>query len=139
MAGSPPFMRKLLLSRGLGLPLAGACAPGSGSPASALVGPLPAPPSLTPMEDAEAFFKTGQGSVPDGGIPDAGLTGMLASSTSMAVTLVPVPGYTGVYNVTLRNTGSGYAEAFVLQVPGRAQTGYAPMLVAFHRANVSHG
>jgi acetyl esterase/lipase len=64
---------------------------------------------------------------------------MLQSSTSMAVSMVPVPGYTGVYNVTLRNTGSGYGEAFVLQLPGRSQTGNAPMLVAFHRANVSHG
>ncbi len=131
-------MRKLLFCLALGASLAGACAPGSGTPVSSLIGTPQAPPPLTPMESAEAFFKTGPGSVPEAGIPDAGLTGMLATSTSMGVTMVPVPGYTGVFNVTLRNTGSGYAEAFVLQIPGRV-AGFAPMLVAFHRANVSHG
>ena len=94
---------------------------------------------MIPMESAQAFFQTGQGSVPDAGIPDAGLTGSLISSTSVAVSMVPVPGYTGVFNVTMRNTGSGYAEAFVLQLPARPPVTPVPLLVAFHRANVSHG
>jgi hypothetical protein len=49
-----------------------------------------------------------------------------------------VPGYPGAFNVTLRNTGSGYTESFVLQIPSGAPAGPRPLLVAFHRANVSH-
>jgi len=139
MAGLSSFMRNILLPVALGLALAAGCAPDPGASSASAVGAPPPPPAMIPMESAQAFFQTGQGSVPEAGIPDAGLTGPLSPSTSMAVTMVPVPGYSGVFNVTLRNTGSGYAEAFVLQLPGRVRSGPAPLLVAFHRANVSHG
>lgn len=93
------------------------------------------------MELARKFFETGPGSVPDGGEPDAGLVaggGSSAPSLGLSTRLVPVPGYPGAYNVVLRNTGSGYAEAFVLQIPSNPPPGPRPLLVAFHRSNVSH-
>src|SRR5689334_4698681 len=114
-------MRNFLLLVALGAALAVGCAPQSGAPVASVAGAPPAPPVMIPMESAQAFFQTGQGSVPEEGIPDAGLTGPRSASASMSVSMVPVPGYTGVFNVTLRNTGSGYAEACVLQpnAPGQ--------------------
>lgn len=134
-------MRKLLLGLGLGigLPFVGACVPQVG--AADAVGSTPGLPPLSRMELAQKFFETGPGSVPEGGEPDAGF---LSSSTGsapalgMSTRVVPVPGYPGAYNVVLRNTGSGYAESFVLQIPSNPPPGPRPLLVAFHRANVSH-
>jgi hypothetical protein len=132
-------MRKLLLSLGLGLPLFGACAPGGGVPAAAVSGGPSAPTTITPLESAQNFFTTGPGSVPVGGTTDSGLTGGHTGATlGMGVNVLPVPGYPGAYNVILRNTGSGYMESFILQIPSGAPPGPRPMLVAFHRANVSH-
>jgi len=56
----------------------------------------------------------------------------------MGVRVARVPGYPNAYNVRLSNTGSGFAESFILQVPSVAPRGPAPMLVAFHRYGVSH-
>jgi hypothetical protein len=92
---------------------------------------------MSPLETAQGFFTNGPGSVPVGGTPDSGLSGG-TPTLGMGLSVLPVPGYPGVYNVTLRNTGSGYLESFVLQVPSGAPAGPRPMLVAFHRANVSH-
>ena len=50
----------------------------------------------------------------------------------------PVPGYPGLYNVTLGNTGSGYQELFLLQLPDTKPVVPAPLLVVFHRYGVSH-
>ncbi len=131
-------MRNLLLCLGFGLPLLGACAPHVAS--SNGIGSGPDAPQLGSLELAQKFFETGPGRVPDGGEPDAGFLGMPAGSMTagMAMRVVPVPGYPGAYNVVLRNTGSGYAESFVLQIPSNPPPGPRPMLVAFHRANVSH-
>src|SRR5262245_13438751 len=129
-------MRKFLLCLGFGLPLLGCSPAGSTPDAAAPIGPTP-PQGLTPMEQAAGFFTNGPGAVPVGGTPDAGLSGG-TPTLGMGLNVLPVPGYPGVYNVTLRNTGSGYTESFVLQVPSGAPAGPRPMLVAFHRANVSH-
>src|SRR6185503_13512505 len=51
---------------------------------------------------------------------------------------VPVAGEPGLYDVTLNNTGSGYEERFLLQVPLVATSTPAPMLVVFHKFGVSH-
>jgi hypothetical protein len=130
-------MRKFLLCIGFGLPLVGACSPGGSAPEFvAPVGP-PAPPQMSPLELAQGFFSDGPGAVPVGGTPDSGLSGG-GPTLGMGLNVLPVPGYPGAFNVTLRNTGSGYTESFVLQIPSAAPAGPRPMLVAFHRANVSH-
>jgi len=131
-------MRKLILCLALGLPLAGACAPSGGGPTHAVGGGPADIPQLTPLEAAEAFFKNGPGSVPDGGTPDADLGGISGGTLGMGVHMLPVPGFPGVYNVTLRNTGSGYVESFVLQIPSNPPPGPRPLLVAFHKFGVSH-
>lgn len=131
-------MRKLLLCLGMGLPWIGACAPGGGSTASVAPNGPELPPPMTALESAQAFFETGPGKVPEGGTPDSGLVGGSGVTAGLGVKAVPVPGFPGTYNVTVRNTGSGYLESFVLQVPSAPPPGPRPMLVAFHRANVSH-
>ena len=131
-------MRKFLLCLGMGLPFIGACAPAGNAPAAVAPEGPSAPPPLTPLESAQQFFDSGPGSVPVGGTPDSGLSGSSGGALGMAANVLPVPGYPGAYNVTLRNTGSGYTESFVLQIPSGAPVGPRPMLVAFHRANVSH-
>ncbi|MBK7645544.1 MAG: hypothetical protein IPJ19_21345 [Planctomycetes bacterium] len=118
----------------LGTLFLGACAPGAGTPASNANGNPNPPPTVTPMEQALEFFSSGPGSVPEGGTPDVGIGG----TTAMGMKILPVPGYPGAYNVVLRNTGSGYTESFVLQIPSNPPPGPRPLLVAFHRANVSH-
>ena len=50
-----------------------------------------------------------------------------------------VPGYPGVYNIVLTNTGSGMVEQFLVQPASPPPSSPAPLLVAFHRYNVGHG
>lgn len=49
----------------------------------------------------------------------------------------PVPGVAGMYTITLNNTGSGWQETFLLQVPAVPSTTPAPLLVCFHKFGVS--
>lgn len=44
---------------------------------------------------------------------------------------------TGQYTITLNNTGSGWQETFLLQVPRVSATTPAPLLVCFHKFGVS--
>jgi predicted esterase len=130
-------MRKNLLCIGWSLAFAVACAPGGSAPSAAAPGGPTSPPRLIDIDLASKFFTTGPGSVPEGGTPDSNITNGQGPN-GVLVSALPVPGYPDAYNVTLRNTGSGYEESFVLQIPRFAPPGPRPMLVAFHRANVSH-
>lgn len=49
----------------------------------------------------------------------------------------PVPGVFGRYTITLNNTGSGWQETFLLQVPPVPASTPAPLLVCFHKFGVS--
>jgi len=49
----------------------------------------------------------------------------------------PVPGVAGMYTITLNNTGSGWQETFLLQVPAVPATTPSPLLVCFHKFGVS--
>ena len=92
---------------------------------------------------AHAFFDRGPGAVrPEGEVdvlPAAVAAGGGAASQARYVMRGdPVPGYPGLYNVTLANTGSGYQEMFLLQVPDVKPVAPVPLLVVFHRYGVSH-
>jgi hypothetical protein len=92
----------------------------------------------------ELFFARGPGAA----TPDTGMTGAEAliatrsggsiNSAQPTVRGDPVPGYPGLFNVTLLNTGSGYVEKFLLQLPDVPPSGATPLLVVFHKYGVSH-
>jgi dienelactone hydrolase len=137
-------------------PLAsGGGTPGPRDPSGAtpLVPPAPdasgSTPERAPASEAErlklahAFFDNGPGAVSPGGavdvIPAAAAAGSGAASQARYVMRGdPVPGYPGLYNVTLGNTGTGYQEMFLLQVPDVKPVVPVPLLVVFHRYGVSH-
>ncbi|MBI5364796.1 MAG: hypothetical protein HZA53_16590 [Planctomycetes bacterium] len=48
-----------------------------------------------------------------------------------------VPGAVGLYTIVLNNTGSGWQETFLLQVPLTQPVTPAPLLVCFHKFGVS--
>lgn len=50
----------------------------------------------------------------------------------------PVSGQPGLYEVTLNNTGSGWQEKFLFQIPLTGTSTPAPMIVVFHKFGVSH-
>ena len=50
-----------------------------------------------------------------------------------------IAGYPGLYEFVLNNTGSGWVEKFLLQVPPTFPTTPAPLLVVFHKFGSSHG
>ncbi len=50
-----------------------------------------------------------------------------------------VPGYPGLIEFILNNTGSGWQEKFLVQVPPTPPTSPVPMLVVFHKFGSSHG
>src|SRR5438552_2337184 len=56
---------------------------------------------------------------------------MVGGSTRISYVVRLVPGYTNLYEFRLGNTGSGWAEKFLLQPPTNV-TGPAPLLVVFH-------
>jgi hypothetical protein len=89
------------------------------------------------------YFLRGRGAVPSTGVVDTAMTSVGTGSGSQPGSPIllwgdPVPGFPGLYNVALGNTGSGYLEYFVLQVPDQVPTGPTPLLVAFHQYGVSH-
>jgi hypothetical protein len=89
----------------------------------------------------ERYFLHGRGAVPrDGQLESAATTGPGAVVPGFPRVLYgdPVPGYKGLFNITITNTGSGYVEVFLLQVPDVPPTGPTPLLVAFHKYGVSH-
>jgi dienelactone hydrolase len=96
------------------------------------------------LKTAHDFFERGPGAVrnpagdPDGFVSNATQIGGGFSSARIIVRGDPVPGYPGLYNVTLSNTGSGYQEMFLLQVPDSKPVVPVPLLVVFHRYGVSH-
>jgi hypothetical protein len=95
-------------------------------------------------EAVERFFVHGPGAVPRGGSVDATASASTgaAGAHSPGHGLVqgdPVPGYPGLYNMTLGGTGSGYLEYFLLQVPDGPPSGPTPLLVVYHKYGVSHG
>jgi pimeloyl-ACP methyl ester carboxylesterase len=49
-----------------------------------------------------------------------------------------VPGFQGLYEFVLNNTGSGWQEKFLLQVPLVPPTAPTPLLVVFHKYGSSH-
>lgn len=97
------------------------------------------------LKIAHAFFDQGPGAVrhPGGEVDIVPATttaggGGAASQARFVLRGDPVPGYPGLYNVTLNNTGSGYQEMFLLQVPDTKPVAPVPLLVVFHRYGVSH-
>lgn len=50
-----------------------------------------------------------------------------------------IDGYPGLVEFTLNNTGSGWQEKFLLQLPPVAPTTPVPLLVVFHKFGSSHG
>ncbi|MDZ4773364.1 MAG: hypothetical protein SGI72_09560 [Planctomycetota bacterium] len=50
-----------------------------------------------------------------------------------------IPGYPGLLEFAVFNTGSGWEERFLLQTPIPAPTGPRPLVVAFHKYGSSHG
>jgi hypothetical protein len=63
----------------------------------------------------------------------------LAASAVVRYRAHPVAGYVGLYEFVLNNTGSGWQEKFLLQVPPVPPTGPTPLLVVFHKYGSSHG
>ncbi len=63
----------------------------------------------------------------------------LAASAVVRYRAHPVAGYVGLYEFVLNNTGSGWQEKFLLQVPLVPPTGPTPLLVVFHKFGSSHG
>src|SRR5688500_7210110 len=97
-----------------------------------------APPEGDRLRAALAFFERGPGAVgPDGRVEASIGAG---SRTRPPVISWFVPGFPGVYNVWLQNTGSGLQEQFLVQPasppppPGQVK----PLLVLFHGAGTSH-
>jgi pimeloyl-ACP methyl ester carboxylesterase len=89
----------------------------------------------------ERYFLRGRGAVPRDGLVDFATTAPGSGLHAAVPRLLwgdPVPGYKGLFNVTLANTGTGYIEVFLLQVPDVPPQGPTPMLVAFHKFGVSH-
>ncbi len=69
---------------------------------------------------------------------------LTASATSAAAVGVHyraryVPGYPGLIEFVLNNTGSGWVEKFLVQLPPTPPTAPVPMLVVFHKFGSSHG
>jgi dienelactone hydrolase len=89
----------------------------------------------------QRYFLYGRGAaVPNGEADRVPVTpnGSVGPGNPVLVYGDPVPGFPGMYNCMLANTGSGYAEFFALQLPHTIPPGGAPALVAFHAFNVSH-
>ena len=106
----------------------------------------PASPSFRAADAAtrEAlarFFLRGPGATARDGTPDAGPpegAGGNAASTTGSVVRERVPGYPGLFQMTMSNTGSGYVEKFLLQVPDVPPASPRPLLVVFHKYGTSH-
>lgn len=64
-----------------------------------------------------------------------------ASGTSSAIRYRArfVPGYTNLVEFILNNTGSGWQEKFLLQLPPTPPTSPVPLLVVFHKYGSGHG
>jgi dienelactone hydrolase len=92
----------------------------------------------------ERYFVRGRGTVPREGVVDFATTGAgtgaggAQSGVPKAWYADPVPGYPGLFNIALTNTGSGFLEMFLLQVPDTAPSAATPALVVFHKFGVSH-
>lgn len=63
--------------------------------------------------------------------------GAALEGSGLVVRMYPVLASAGQVTITLSNTGSGYQEEFMLQVPNLPPTTPAPLLVAFHQYGVS--
>lgn len=50
-----------------------------------------------------------------------------------------VPGFPGLMEFAIFNTGSGYEERFLLQMPRAMPTSPVPLVVVFHKYGASHG
>ncbi len=93
---------------------------------------------------ALAFFEHGPGFVGPHGNAETSLGGGSSSIAAAGSYSHPnlisyfVPGIPGVYNVILRNTGSGFQEQFLLQPATVAPGTSAPLLILFHGAGTSH-
>lgn len=55
----------------------------------------------------------------------------------IGATVFPTPAVPGLYTVVLNNTGSGWQETFLFQVPTPLPSAPAPLLVGFHKFGVS--
>ncbi|MCY2960866.1 MAG: hypothetical protein NTY35_11925 [Planctomycetota bacterium] len=125
----------------------GAVAPSAGSPPAVPVDPgTPANGGVDPadagaadglvrsMADALSLGER-RGRVEDQ-LDDATL---MASSVALRYRARFVDGYPGLIEFTLNNTGSGWQEKFLLQIPPVAPTSPVPLLVVFHKYGSGHG
>jgi dienelactone hydrolase len=89
------------------------------------------------------FFLRGPGATSADGAPDAGPASIGGAGGTIAggvptVTRERVPGYPGLFQMTMSGTGSGFLEKFLLQVPDVPPSAPRPLLVAFHKYGTSH-
>jgi poly(3-hydroxybutyrate) depolymerase len=73
--------------------------------------------------------------LPDADFAELDVQTMLAPALRFRARLLP--GYPGVYEYVLTNTGSGYVERFLIQ-PATGFAGPRPLLVVFHKYSASH-
>lgn len=135
-------MRRLLVAS---LLLCAACG-GAAQPAPDAGGSVVAPQDPGLADDASVTEDGGQEAAPEQPAPQ--LPGDLDFAELDALTMMQapalrfrareVPGYPGLYEYILNNTGSGYVERFLVQ-PALGQQGPRPLLVVFHKYSSSHG
>ncbi len=85
---------------------------------------------------ADSLSPGERGTRPVDELDDASL---MASAVAIRYRAYFVPGYPGLLEFTIRNTGSGWVEKFLLQMPPTQPTSPAPLLVVFHKYGSSHG
>jgi len=154
-----PLRTQLLLAASLFLAATSCGGEGSITPAAELPSAAPTNPGSPPVDDGEegdGGETTGDGdaawtdvrSLSDAltlgergareadELDDASL---MASAVAIRYRAYFVPGYTGLLEFTIRNTGSGWQEKFLLQLPSTPPTSPVPLLVVFHKYGSSHG
>jgi hypothetical protein len=96
-------------------------------------------PERDPASGTSAIFRTGRAGL---GARVDSLPGMTPAQVAqlgprLVAHAFPSASSPNQFTITLNNTGSGWQEQFMVQVPNVAPTTPAPLLVAFHKFGVS--
>jgi dienelactone hydrolase len=123
--------------------------PGSGAGQQAPVDPAPPDPGSHGGRDRDGQSILDSATSQERGNSDVdeldyqGMTqeevSQLFASPAVRYRVHAVPGFQGLYEFVLNNTGSGWQEKFLLQVPRMQPTVPTPLLVVFHKFGSSHG